>query len=100
MIMPYDLLFDLIPVASCLKKRDNEDFLIVLSEDGELYYLNDTAKYIYSLFDSKRSIKDIFNLMKEEYEADSLEDENILKHDIVEIIRDFQWQKIANLMEV
>ena len=63
-MLTYDLLKNLIPVSCCLKKRDNGDFLIVLNEDGELFYLNDTAKYVYDLFDSKSTVNDILQLMK------------------------------------
>lgn len=99
-MMPYELLKEFVPVSNCLKKRDNGDFLIVLNEDGELFYLNDTAKFIYLSFDSKKNVEDIFKLMKTKFEANSEDDEIIIKKDLIEIIRDFQWQKIVNLMEV
>lgn len=97
--MGYDLLKNYIPIHSYKKCRDNEDFLIVMNFEGDIYYLNETAKYIFLNFDGKKTIKDIFENMKNKYDANN-EDELILKKDLTEIIRDFQWQNIINLMEV
>jgi methyltransferase-like protein len=95
----YDLLKCCVPVVSCRKQRNNNDFLIVMSEEGEVYYLNDTAKFIYSCFDRKNTISDILNIMKEKYEAENEDDEKILINDLVELIRDFQWQNIIKITE-
>lgn len=99
MSVTYNMMKQYIPVATKLKSRDNGDFLIVLSVTGEVYYLNETAKFIYGLFDGKNTIEDIFLRLKKEYGA-SGEEDTIIEHDIVDVIRDFQWQKIIKLMEV
>ena len=95
----YELLKNCIPVLSCRKFRDNGDLLIVMNEEREIFYLNDTAKMIYMYFDGKHKISDVLDMMKSEFEAENESDENILQSDLVTIIRDFQWQKVIKLME-
>ena len=87
---------ELIPVKVNIKERENGDFLIVMNEFLEIQYLNETAKFIYSNFNGKNTVKDIFHILIKEYEIeDSMTDE--VQKDIINTIRDFQWQKIAKL---
>jgi len=87
-----------IPVKDRIKERDNGDFLLVMGESLEMQYLNDTARFIYSNFDGKNTVLDIYNLMLKEYEIDEDMKETV-KRDIINTIRDFQWQKIVKLKE-
>lgn len=91
----YEFIKNLIPCQVYTKKRDNEDFLIVLNENLELYFLNETAKDFYKRCDSFNSIDNIYTSMLKEYDVD----ENVLKQDILSLIRDFQWQEIIELKE-
>lgn len=94
----YDYIAEYIPETTCIKKKENNDFLIVMSEQTEIFYLNDTAKFIYENIDGKRSIKEILELIKQEYDVSNLDD-NLLKKDLIEMVRDFQWQRIIKLKE-
>ena len=94
----FDKFQDYIPVKDCIKQRDNGDFLLVMGESLDLQYLNETAKFIYSNFDGKNTVLDIYNLLLKEYEIEEYMKEDV-KRDIVNTIRDFQWQKIVKLQE-
>ena len=97
-MLQYDLIKNLIPMQSCTKKRDNKDFLIVMNENGEIFYLNDSAKLVYSLCNSKHSVDEILMCMINKYEATSDDLPNLM-NDLLEILRDFQWQKTIKLIE-
>ena len=91
----YEFIKNLIPCQIYTKKRENGDFLIISNENLELYFLNETAKDFYMRCDSFSSIDNICNSMLKEYDVD----ENVLKQDILSLIRDFQWQEIIELKE-
>lgn len=95
MINTYELIKNLVPCQLFIKKRDDGEFLIILNEHLELYFLNETAKDFYTRCDSSKTIDDICNLMIEVFDVE----ENILKRDILFLIRDFQWQEIIELKE-
>ena len=90
---------DLVPKSVCLKSRDNGEFLAVKNLDQELFYLNETARFIYELCDGHRSVDEIYKAMSAEYAFDESE-EDVVKADLLHTLRDFQWQKIMELMEV
>lgn len=92
----FDKFQDYVPVKDCIKERVNGDFLLVVGESLDLQYLNETAKFIYSNFDGKNTVLDIYNLLLKEYEIEEDMKENV-KKDIVNTVRDFQWQRIAKL---
>lgn len=96
----YDLIKKYIPSISCRKKRADSNFLIVMNNNGEVFYLNSTASYIYNLFDNQKSISDIFYCLKNKFDANTFEDELIIKKDLIDLIRNFQWQEIIKLSEV
>lgn len=98
MICTFEKFQDYIPLKDCIKARENGDFLIVMGESLELQYLNETAKFIYSNFDGKNTVLDIYNLLLKEYEIEEDMKENV-KRDLINTLRDFQWQKIAKLKE-
>ena len=99
MISLYEKFEKYVPIEDCLKKRINNDFLIVMNEETDIYYLNDTARFIYENIDGKASVNDIFLQIKKEYDLEGVDDA-IVKKDLVELIRDFQWQGIIRLKEV
>jgi hypothetical protein len=71
----------------------------VLSEDQELYYLNETAGFLYNLMDGSRTLEEITEELKAEYDVSEVESGSI-EYDIVETVRSFQWQNIIQLKEV
>ena len=95
----YEKFRNLVPKSTYLKSRDNGDFLLVMSPAQELFYLNETARFIYELCDGHRSIDEIYRAMSAEYAFDESEEETV-KADLLHTLRDFQWQRIIELMEV
>ena len=84
----YMLIKEYIPVKDVLKEKENGEFLIVANKNSDVYYLNNMAKEMYSLIDSKISIEKIYEQVKKEYDVEELE----LKNDIVNFVRDLQWK--------
>ena len=82
-----------IPRLSFVKKRMNEDILIICAEDLAIYYLNSTAAFFIELADGTLTVGDIKNKFLARYEVDERE----LENDFVEMIRDLQWKKILTL---
>ena len=95
----YEKFRNLIPKSACLKSRDNGEFLIVMSPEQELFYLNETARFIYELCNGHRSVDEIYGAMSAEYAFGESEQETV-KADLLHTLRDFQWQRIVELMEV
>lgn len=95
----FDKLNQLIPIKSCLKFRENGDFLIVMNAESKIYYLNNTARFVYENIDGSNSIENIFDMIKKEFKVTHDMEEEV-KNDVVSIIRDFQWQKIIDLKKV
>jgi hypothetical protein len=93
--MIYDHIKNLKPFSIAKKVRPEGNFLIAMSDDINIYYLNSVAADIYSLCNGDRSIENIFDHMLNEYDVQS----EMLKSDIVRLIRDLQWNKIIGLME-
>ena len=85
-----------IPIKDTLREKENGEFLILANKNSDIYYLNDMARVMYSLIDNKISIDDIYTKIKQEYEVN----DNELKADIVDFIRDLQWKKLIRLKEV
>lgn len=100
MISIFNSLESFVPVRSCLKFRENGEFLIVSNGEGELYYLNNTAKMIYQLFDGNRTLRKILDVLIMEFDPECEEDVRLLEQDLTKLIRDFQWQKIIKLKEL
>lgn len=96
--MIFEKFASLIPSQEKVKSRIDGDFLLVMSTDHELFYLNDTARFIYECFDGKKTISKILDLLMKEYEIESNMKEAI-SGDLVETIRNFQWQNIIRLKE-
>ena len=82
-----------IPRCSFVKKRMNDDVLIICSESLSIYYLNSTAAFFIELADGKSTVGDIKDKFLARYDVDERE----LENDFVEMIRDLQWKKILTL---
>lgn len=82
-----------IPRCSFIKKKINDDILIVCTENLVIYYLNSTAAFFINSADGKLTVDEIKNKFLERYEVSETE----LEKDLVEMIRDLQWKGILNL---
>ena len=82
-----------IPRVTFVKKRMNDDVLIICADSLMIYYLNLTAAYFIELADGKSTVGDIKQKFLERYDVDERE----LENDFVEMIRDLQWKKILTL---
>lgn len=82
-----------IPRCSFVKKRMNDDVLIICAGDLMIYYLNATAAYFIELADGKSAVGEIKQKFLARYDVDERE----LESDFVEMIRDLQWKKILML---
>lgn len=82
-----------IPHVTFVKRRMNDDVLIICSENLSIYYLNSTAAFFIELADGKSTVGDIKNKFLARYDVDERE----LENDFVEMIRDLQWKKILTL---
>lgn len=93
-MMVFEKLSPLFPIQTCLKKRENGEFLIVMSKEANIFYLNEVAHFIYENCDGTQTIGDIRRKILSEYEGST---ELAVTEDLVNIIRDFQWQNIIEL---
>ena len=91
----YEKMKDYIPSQTCLKCREDGDFLIVRTEENAIEYFNMTAKDFYLLVDGKRSLQEITAEMLAMYEVDP----EILENDLVELVRDLQWKGFLAFQE-
>ena len=91
--MIYDLIKDKIPNVIAVKMRTNDDCLIVQSTDLEIYYLNETAKIFLLMCDGIKNTECLTKKLFDIYEVE----ENTVKTDVVDLIRDLQWKKILSL---
>ena len=82
-----------IPRCSFVKKRMNDDVLIICAGDLMIYYLNATAAFFIELADGKSTVGEIKQKFLARYDVDERE----LENDFVEMIRDLQWKKILTL---
>ncbi len=91
--MIFSWLENKVPRLSFVKKRMNDDVLIICAENLSIYYLNSTAAFFIELADGKATIGEI----KQKFLARYAVDERELESDFVEMIRDLQWKKILTL---
>jgi len=82
-----------IPRCSFVKKRMNDDVLIICAENLSIYYLNATAAFFIELADGKATVGDIKKKFLARYDVDERE----LEKDFIEMIRDLQWKHILTL---
>lgn len=91
----YDMVKSFYPIRQCMKLRQDGEFWIVANYNQDIFYLNETAAEFYEACTGENRIMDCFNLMKQQY--DISEDE--LKRDVMELVRNLQWQDIIRLEE-
>lgn len=91
----YEQMKNLVPVINTQKYRDDGEFLIIMSYSHKIQYLNEVAREFFLQIDGKDKVEDIVAYLLEEYEVSEEE----LTRDIVELIRDLQWNKMIMLKE-
>ena len=91
----YDYMKYLIPIQNYIKKRENDNFLIIMSEKLEIQYLNEVAKDFYLLLDGKKNIENIVDNLLEIYDVSK----EVLEKDIFHLIRELQWKNLIILKE-
>lgn len=91
----YELIKNRIPVVIAVKQKENGDFLMIESRNLEIFHLNETAKDFILLCDGKKNISDIEEVFVTLYEIDK----DVLRKDIVDLVRDLQWKKIISMEE-
>ena len=92
----FDIIKDDIPLKNNLKERNNQEFVIISNEDLDVFYLNETAKFIWENCDGDSSIEEIYLRIMKEYDVESA----VLKNDIIEVIRDLQWKKLILIRSI
>jgi hypothetical protein len=91
--MVFELIKNYKPFSIAAKTRKEGNFLIVMADDLSIYYLNQVALDFYNLCDGTISIEKALDILINEYDVDI----EILKKDIMILIRDLQWSKIIRL---
>jgi len=91
--MVYELIKDLIPKKTCLKERNDGEFLIICNNDLSIYYLNETAKDFYQLADNSITFDEIVKKLTEIYDVDI----DVIKKDMLHLVRDLQWKHLLVL---
>lgn len=84
------------PSQIFLKKREDNNFLVVSNLSQEIFYLNGIAREFYENCNANETILTIFEKLFEEYEVEK----EVLESDLVELIRDFQWKNLLELQEL
>lgn len=82
-----------IPHCIYVKKRLNDDILIVTSKDLIIYYLNPTAASFFNYVDGKSSINDIKKRFLNDFDVTESE----LEQDLINLVRDLQWKQLIVL---
>ncbi|MVX66922.1 PqqD family peptide modification chaperone [Clostridium chromiireducens] len=92
----YNQIKDLIPFKTYVKAKSNGEFLIVMSENLEIQYLNEVAKDFYELIDGNKELDVLVQEMAEIYDVEK----EVLENDMFHLIRDLQWQNLISLKEM
>ena len=92
----YQEIKELIPITKYLKKRINDEFLIIATNSGEIRYLNEVAKDFYLAVDGQKTLEELLNILLSIYNVDRI----VLEKDIVDLVRDLQWQDLLELKEL
>ena len=93
--MVYGLIKDLIPTKTCLKERNDGEFLIICNNDLSIYYLNEAAKDFYQMINGHYTIDEIVSRLVEVYDVDL----SILQMDMLHLVRDLQWKHLLILKD-
>ena len=91
--MIFEWIKDKVPVAAYVKKRMNDDILIICAETLSMYYLNATAAFFINSADGNATVNEIKSKFLQKYDVDEEE----LEKDIIDMIRDLQWKQILYL---
>ena len=90
----FSYLANYVPVRKELKLRVEGKVGIVSNcQNYRVDFLNETALIIFQLIDGKRSVENILQCFLEKVEVER----DILEHDLIEILRNFLWQKLIVL---
>ena len=85
-----------IPFRKELKFRIEGNIGIVCNaEDFRVNYLNETALIIFQLIDGERDVGEIAQSFLQNAEVDR----PLFERDLIEILRNFQWQKLITLKQ-
>lgn len=91
--MIYQWLKDKYPVKTIIKERKNKDILVVCGSTLEIYYLNKVASVVLESMNGKNTVDDIKQLLLRRFDVE----ERTLEHDLIDVIRDLQWKRLAKL---
>lgn len=86
----FSCIADETPHDITLKSRREGETIVVLTHDGDIEFLNETAAYFFEQVDGKKKISDIYTQMLQIYNVEA----SCLQNDIVNLIRDLQWKRI------
>lgn len=89
----YEKLKSLIPIQNAQKYRDDGEFLVVMSYQHSIQYLNEVAKEFYLKLDGRKTVCEIVADLLAEYDVS----EDILENDMIELIRNLQWNDLIML---
>ncbi|MGY0150567.1 PqqD family protein [Edwardsiella tarda] len=89
----FDEVKNKIPHPITVKTRGEGNVLVAMNSGGDIHILNSSAMLFFNFCDGANSIGDIFLLFRREYEVEA----DLLKNDILDLLRDLQWKKIIYL---
>ena len=86
------ILLEAIPQIEALKFRAEDNVLIVVSREQELFFLNEVAKDFLLLCYGRR-LKEIIDALSEIYDVEK----NQLADDLMDLIRDMQYKRVLRM---
>jgi hypothetical protein len=91
----YSFLQDYYPKFSCRKIRyeDGGEVAVVAGKELDLSFFNSLACRFIALADGKRTLADIFDVIRDEYDVEDI----VLQTDLTELVRDMQWKRLLTL---
>lgn len=92
----FEILKNEVPRRIDLKARREGDIAVVMNGDGVLEFLNRSASDLFGLVDGVRTVGELLELLMVEYDVD----EEVLKNDLIDVIREMQWRRIIRLDRV
>ncbi|KOR29032.1 hypothetical protein TI04_09575 [Achromatium sp. WMS2] len=89
----YEKYSDLTALPCYRKARKDGNFLIVMNDSLEIFYLTGVAKDIVEFIASGLKVGNLYKKLQEEYEVDP----TTLKSDLLSFIKEMQWKSILSL---
>jgi len=83
------------PVDISLKKRMEDQVLVIYGSTLEICYMNEIAEIVVEMSNGKYSIQDIVEKILLVYDIDEEE----LKNDILDLVRELQWKRLIRLRD-